>query len=147
MKLRIKNGSMIEVEINSCFSFAMGEDLVETREKFLDCMGQQFDGAIYQALEKNDKKGFTCKSDIEAIRQRDAWLKEKTDVDVEKILDIAGSVGSYDALKEIADYVACSENIDKAMQDAAANRKRMECVLQTCDASLEKKPGYSKLFK
>ena len=116
MKLRVKNGSMIEVEINSCFSFAMGEDLVETREKFLNCMGQQFDGAIYQALEKNDNRGFThnydipnvialqnqlSKPDAEAIRQRDAWLKEKTEVNMED-LNIAGS---YDALKEIADYV------------------------------------------
>ena len=98
----------------------MGEDLVETREKFLDCMGQQFDGAIYQALEKKDNRGFThnydipnvialqnqlSKPDAEAIKQRDAWLSEKTEVnmeDLEKILDIAGS---YDTLKEIADYV------------------------------------------
>ena len=35
---------------NECFTISLGEDLIETREQFLEHMGHMFDEAIYGSL-------------------------------------------------------------------------------------------------
>ena len=51
MKLIAREDSGMEIRIdNEHFVISMGEDLVETREKFLEYMGHMFDEAVYAAL-------------------------------------------------------------------------------------------------
>ena len=51
MKLIIKGNNGIEVKFeNECFTISIGENLVETRDRFLYYMGCMFDEAVYAAL-------------------------------------------------------------------------------------------------
>jgi hypothetical protein len=110
----------MKVEIKDvCFTLGVGEDLIETREKFLEYMGQMFDRAIYDSLTEDITGGRGLRNNIPnipdaaALRQRDEWLNDSkndfTDEDAEKILRIVmgreSIEDSYDALKEIADYM------------------------------------------
>ena len=51
MKLIARENGGMEVRIEKeNFTISMGEDLVETRDKFLEYMGHMFDEAVYAAL-------------------------------------------------------------------------------------------------
>jgi hypothetical protein len=90
MRLRIRGNSGMEVKFeNECFTISLGEDLIETREQFLEHMGQMFDEAVYSGLRSNammiDEHGYIPKT---VIMQRMEKGKE-----------------SYDTLKEIQNYI------------------------------------------
>jgi hypothetical protein len=109
----------IRIIIDDTCTIRKGETLVETRDNFLEYMGQMFDEAIYNSLTEDITGGRGLRNNIPnipdaaALRQRDEWLNDSkndfTDEDAEKILRIVmgreSIEDSYDALKEIADYM------------------------------------------
>ena len=91
MKLIARENSGMEVKIdNEHFTISMGENLIETREMFLEHMGHMFDEAVYAALSEKYPK-----------------VREYIDTKDDELDEIVRQMGSYsesmDVLKEIAD--------------------------------------------
>ena len=98
MKLIARENSGMEVRIEKeNFTISMGEDLVETREKFLEYMGHMFDEAVYAALSVK-----TMPKVREYVTTRDDGLDDELDEIVRQISSYSEPV---DVLKEITDYL------------------------------------------
>ena len=98
MRLSVNNHVM-KVEIKDvCFTLGVGEDLIETREKFLEYMGQMFDGAIYDSLTEN-----ITEEEMGKCLTGGRGLSHIPNTVMMQML--ADGKENYDTLKEISDYI------------------------------------------
>ena len=89
----------MKVEIKDvCFTLGVGEDLIETREKFLEYMGQMFDGAIYDSLTEN-----ITEEEMGKCLTGGRGLSHIPNTVMMQML--ADGKENYDTLKEISDYI------------------------------------------
>lgn len=96
MRLRVRENSGMEVKFeNECFTISLGEDLIETREQFLEHMGQMFDEAIYNSL--IGERG---------LRSNAMMIDEHGYIPNTVMMQIMDDgKENYDTLKEIQNYI------------------------------------------
>ena len=96
MRLKVRENSGMEVKFeNECFTISLGEDLIETREQFLEHMGQIFDKAIYDSLIGG-----------RGLRSNAMMIDEYSHIPNTVMMQmVEEEEEKYNTLREIADYM------------------------------------------
>lgn len=111
MKVTTNGQSAIRIKMNEDITFAIQDDLIKTREKFLEYMGHIFDEAIYDSLsatgediteEEIDK----CLTGGRRRRSKVMMIDEYSHIPNTVMMQMMeeGKEG-YDTLREITEYV------------------------------------------
>lgn len=103
MKITTNGQNTIRVRMNEDINFAIQDDLIKTREKFLEYIGQLFDKAIYDSLSETGGEDI---SEERELRSKAMIIDEYSHIPNTLMMQVLEEgKESCDTLREIYNYV------------------------------------------